>query len=152
MSRRVHRPKLLRLGLAVSLAAPPLACAVPPAPPPNPLVGSWATADDNVVTIRQDTIVQRGSDGSLTPLDQSTCGGAFRFAYATESRQALIALIPRQPELQKKLSDLLPASSYPVARLDCDRGDETYVLLNDRQLVAIYRDGDIGAIDRLARR
>jgi hypothetical protein len=26
------------------------------------------------------------------------------------------------------------------------------VLLNDRQLGAIYRDGDIGAIDRLARR
>jgi hypothetical protein len=38
-----------------------------------------------------------------------------------------------------------------VVRLDCDRGDQTYVLLNDRQLVAIYRDGDIGAIDRLAR-
>jgi hypothetical protein len=47
---------------------------------------------------------------------------------------------------------LLVEPSYPVARLDCDRGDQTYVLLNDHQLVAIYRDGDIGAIDRLARR
>jgi hypothetical protein len=47
---------------------------------------------------------------------------------------------------------LLVEPTYPVASLDCDRGDQTYVLLSDRQLVAIYRDGDIGAIDRLARR
>ena len=67
-------------------------------------------------------------------------------------RQALTDLIARQPDLRKKLSELLVEPSYPVARLDCDRGDQTYVLLNDRQLVAIYRDGDIGAIDRLARR
>ena len=39
-----------------------------------------------------------------------------------------------------------------MAELDCDRGDQTYVLLNDRQLVAIYRDGDIGAIEQMARR
>jgi hypothetical protein len=76
----------------------------------------------------------------------------FRFGYDTQSRQALTDLIARQPDLRKKLSELLVESSYPVARLDCDRGDQTYVLLNDRQLVAIYRDGDIGAIDRLARR
>ena len=50
------------------------------------------------------------------------------------------------------MSDLLAEPSYPIAELDCDRGDQTYVLLNDRQIVAIYRDGDIGAIDRLARR
>jgi hypothetical protein len=50
------------------------------------------------------------------------------------------------------LSDALVEPSYQVAELDCDRGDQTYVLLNDRQLLAIYRDGDIGAIDRLARR
>jgi hypothetical protein len=49
------------------------------------------------------------------------------------------------------LSDELAEQSYPVAELDCDKGDQTYVLLNDHQLLAIYRDGDIGAIERLAR-
>jgi hypothetical protein len=47
---------------------------------------------------------------------------------------------------------LLVAPTYPVASLRCDRGDHTYVLLNDRELVAIYRDGDIGVVERLARR
>jgi hypothetical protein len=146
------RSQLLRLALALSLAAAPLGCAVPPAPPSNPFVGSWATADDDVVTIRADTIVQREPDGRSVALDNRACGGVFRFNYDTRSRQALTGLIARQPELQKKLSDLLPAPSYRVAELVCDHGDQTYVLLNDRQLVAIYRDGDIGAIDRLARR
>jgi len=89
--------------------------------------------------------------GHRTPLDKDTCRGVFRFGYDTKSRQALTDLIARQPDLRKKLSDLLVEPSYPVASLDCDRGDQTYVLLNDQQLVAIYRDGDIAAIDRLAR-
>ena len=89
--------------------------------------------------------------GHSTPLDKDTCRGVFRFGYDTKSRQALTDLIARQPDLRKKLSDLLVEPSYPVASLDCDRGDQTYVLLNDRQVVAIYRDGDIAAIDRLAR-
>jgi hypothetical protein len=131
----------------------PLACVTPePAPAQNPFVGTWATADNDSVTIRQDTIVQTQSDGNSTALDKNTCRGSFRFGYDTQSRQALTDLIPRQPDLRKKLSDLLVEPSYPVARLDCDRGDQTYVLLSDRQLVAIYRDGDIGAIDRLVRR
>jgi hypothetical protein len=118
----------------------------------NPFLGTWATADNDSVTIRQDTIVQTQPDGRSTALDKETCRGVFRFAYDTKSSQALTDLIARQPEVRKKLSELLVEPSYPVARLDCDRGDQTYVLLNDRQLVAIYRDGDIGAIDRLARR
>src|SRR6516165_10357000 len=77
--------------------------------------------------------------------------GVFHFGYDTQSREALTGLIVRQPDLRKKLSALLVEPSYQVARLDCDRGDQTYVLLSDQQLVAIYRDGDIGAIDRLAR-
>ena len=135
------------------LAAVPLACVASPEPSvQNPFLGTWATAENDSVTIRQDTIVQTQPDGRSTALDKETCRGVFRFAYDTESRQALTDLIARQPEVRKKLSELLVEPSYPVARLDCDRGDQTYVLLNDRQLVAIYRDGDIGAIDRLARR
>lgn len=130
-----------------------LACAAPePVPARNPFVGAWTTGENDSITIQQDTIVQTQADGHSTALDKNTCRGLFRFGYGTQSRQALTDLIPRQPDLRKKLSDLLVEPSYPVARLDCDRGDQTYVLLNDRQLVAIYRDGDIGAIDRLVRR
>jgi hypothetical protein len=135
------------------LTGSPLACVAPePAAARNPFVGTWATADNDSVTIRQDTIVQTQPDGQSTALDKNACRGLFRFGYDTQSRQTLTDLIPRQPDLRKKLSDLLVEPSYPVVRLDCDRGDQTYVLLNDRQLVAIYRDGDIGAIDRLVRR
>lgn len=136
------------------VAAAPLACAGPEAGRQmhNPFVGTWATADNDLIAIRQDTIVQSGPQGNGTALDKAACGGTFSFTYGSRSRQALTALLPRQPGLRRKLSDLLVAPAYPVAELDCDRGDQTYVLLNDRQLVAIYRDGDIGAIERLARR
>jgi len=148
-----YRKRIEGVVALLILAGSPLACVAPePAAARNPFVGTWATADNDSVIIRQDTIVQTQPDGHSTALDKNTCRGLFRFAYGTQSRQALTDLIPRQPDLRKKLSDLLVEPSYPVARLDCDRGDQTYVLLNDRQLVAIYRDGDIGAIDRLVRR
>jgi hypothetical protein len=134
------------------LLAAPAACATPQPPLQNPFIGIWADTDNDTITLRQDTVVQNQPDGQRTALDNSTCGGAFSFAYATWSSQALAGLLPRQPALSKNLSDLLVAPTYPVALLHCDRGDQTYVLLNDRELVAIYRDGDIGAIERLARR
>jgi hypothetical protein len=147
-----YRRRFGRAVPALVLAVAPLACVAPEPSVQNPFLGTWATAENDSVTIRQDTIVQTQPDGRSTALDKETCRGVFRFAYDTKSRQALTDLIARQPEVRKKLSELLVEPSYPVARLDCDRGDQTYVLLNDRQLVAIYRDGDIGAIDRLARR
>jgi hypothetical protein len=130
----------------------PVACAAPQPQVQNPFLGTWATADNDAITIRPDTIVVNQPTGQSTPLDRSVCGGAFSFAYATWSSRELTGLLPRQPGLSKNLSELLVAPTYPVARLHCDHGDQTYVLLNDRQLVAIYRDGDIGAIERLARR
>ena len=144
--------ELGRFATMLILAAAPLACATPPSPPANPFIGAWTTANNDSVTIRQDTVVQTEPGGRTTALDAKACRGVFRFGYATKSRQALTDLIPRQPELRRKLSELLVEASYPVAELDCDRGDQTYVLLNNRQLVAIYRDGDIGVIERLARR
>lgn len=118
----------------------------------NPFVGTWADPDNDTITIRQDTVVQHARDGGSTTLDNSTCNGRFSFAYATWSRGALAGLLPRQPGLDKNLSNLLPKPIYPVAVLHCGHGDQTYVLLSDRQLVAIYRDGDIGAVEPLARR
>ena len=148
-----RRKRIEHIISVLILSSAPLGCVAPePAPARNPFVGAWATADNDSITIQQDTIVQSQPDGHSTALDKNTCRGLFRFGYGTQSRQALTELIPRQPDLRKKLSELLVEPSYPVARLDCDRGDQTYVLLNDRQLVAIYRDGDIGAIDRLVRR
>jgi hypothetical protein len=135
--------------MAVALAA----CAVaPPTPPPNPFVGAWATTDNNTVAIRQDTVIESQSNGQSTPLDSTTCNGSFSFGYAVWRREALIALLPRQPGLSENLSALLTAPTYRVALLRCDQGDHTYVMLNDRELLAIYRDGDIGAVEHLARR
>jgi hypothetical protein len=130
------------------------ACAVPPAPEPahNPLVGTWANADNNTITIRQDTVVQDESNGQSTPLDSRTCNGSFSFGFATWNRDALAGLLPRQPNLDQDLAALLVAPTYRVAVLRCDHGDHTYVLLNDHELIAIYRDGDIGVVERLARR
>jgi hypothetical protein len=146
------RKEFGRFVAMLTLTAGPLACATPPPSPVNPFIGTWSTANNDSVTIRQDTVVQTEPDGRTTALDAKTCRGVFRFGYTTKSRQTLTDLIPRQPDLRKRLAELLVAASYPVAELGCDRGDQTYVLLNDRQLVAIYRDGDIGAIERLARR
>lgn len=135
-------------------AALPLACSYSPFPAPevkSPFVGDWSSGREASITIRPDTIIQHQPNGESIILDKSTCRGVFRFVYNTRSRDALVSLIARQPELRQRLSALLVEPSYPVAELACDRGDQTYVLLNDRELLAIYRDGDIGAIDRLVR-
>lgn len=145
--------QILQFAAMIVVAGAPLSCTLPALPAvENPFIGTWATAENASITIRPDTIVQHQPDGQSTALDKSACRGVFRFTYGMQTRQALTSLVPRQPELQRKLSDLLVEPSYPVAELNCDRGDQTYVLLNERQLVAIYRDGDIGAIDRLTRR
>jgi hypothetical protein len=128
------------------------ACATPPAPPRNPFIGTWATSANDTITIRQDTVVQHPADGQDTPLDKEACNGTFSFTYTVQNREALTRLLPRQPDLDKNLSMLLPAPIYRVALLRCDRGDHTYVLLSDRELVAIYRDDDIGVVQRLVRR
>ena len=144
--------RIVRGAAALIIAAMPIACTLSPASQvENPFLGIWVTAESASIVIRQDTIVQNQPDGQSTALDKNVCRGVFRFAYGTKSRQALTDLVPRQPELRHRLSDLLVEPSYPTAELDCDRGDQTYVLLSERQVVAIYRDGDIGAIDRLAR-
>jgi hypothetical protein len=137
----------------VTVAALPLACTMSQdSQPRSPFIGTWVTADNASITIRPDTVVQHQPDGENTALDKNTCRGVFSFSYGTKTRQALTELLTRQPELRQKLSELLVEPNYPVAELDCDRGDQTYVLLDDHQLVAIYRDGDIGGMDRLARR
>jgi hypothetical protein len=151
VSRRLNGCSLSGL-LVAAYALVLAACAGPLAPPPNPFVGSWTTSNNDLVTIRQDTVVEHQRNGQSIPLDAATCNGSFSFTYGASDRSALTALLPRQPNLKQDLLELLPAQTYPVAVLRCDRGDHTYVLLNDHQLLAIYRDGDIGVVERLARR
>jgi hypothetical protein len=145
--------RILRLSTVITCSTLVLAC-TPSLPQrvEDPFAGNWVTAENASITIRPDTIVQHQPNGESTTLDQTACHGMFSFAHGTKSRQELAGLVPRQPDLRQKISDILVEQSYPVAELNCDRGDQTYVLLDDRQLLAIYRDGDIGAIERLARR
>ena len=144
---------LLTRGVFILIALALFACAVPQAPPAsNPFIGTWANTENDTITIRQDTVVEKQPNGQATPLDGRTCNGAFSFTYSQRNREALTGMLPRQPNLSQNLSSLLVAPTYPVASLRCDQGDHTYVLLNDRELVAIYRDGDIGVVERLARR
>src|SRR6516165_4174915 len=119
-----RRPATYRLAALVAPALP-LPCTFSSAPEvQSPFVGDWATEEDASITIRPDTIVQHQRDGESTTLDKSACRGLFRFAYGTKSRDALVDLISRQPDLRQRLSTLLVEQSYPVAELDCDRGDQ----------------------------
>lgn len=152
MARCRHRRALLCAAGALSPAVLFACAAPPPAAPPNPFVGTWANADNDTVAIEQTTIVEHQPGGQPVALDSAACRGVFSFTYATSSTRSLTALLPRQPNLASDLAGLLVAPSYPVAVLHCGQGDHTYVLVNDHELVAIYRDGDIGAVERLARR
>jgi hypothetical protein len=86
-----------------------------------------------------------------TPLGPEACAGRFRFDYSRKSRDALTGLIAGQPDLRARLGKMLVSADYQVAELGCDNGQNTYVLLGDRDLIAIYRDGDIANIERLQR-
>jgi hypothetical protein len=149
---RTRHQGLARRVLAILLAAAIAGCTAPPPAPTNPFLGTWSTPDSATILIRQDTVVQNQPDGQSVALDRNSCNGRFSFTYTVWHREALAALLPRQPNLDKNLSALLAAPTYPVALLRCDHGDHTYVLLNDHEIVAIYRDGDIGVVEHLARR
>ncbi len=129
---------LPRLAVSALLAALAAGCAAPP--PVNPFAGAWATADRQQIAFRDDTA-----------MGAESCAGAFRFGYGRKSREALIGLAPHQPDLRGKLASLLVRPDYPVAELGCGEGDSTYVLLDERDLVAIYRDRDVAGIERLSR-
>jgi len=138
--------------LAVWPAAALLAACVGPATPASsPLIGSWVTPDHDQVTFREDTVVLTPDNGQPTPMSREDCAGNFRLAYGRMTSESLETLFPHQPDLRVKLKALLVAPVYPAANLDCDRGGTTYVLLDDRDLIAIYRDADIAGIQRLTR-
>jgi hypothetical protein len=143
-----NRARLALLALAAVL---PAACAGLEQPPANPFVGAWATAERQQIAFRDTTIVVSPPDGAPTPMGADACSGAFRFSYGRQSREALLGLTPQQPDLKKKLANLLVQPDYPVAELACGAGGSTYVLLGERELVAIHRDHDIAGVERLSR-
>ena len=141
-----------RRALLVLAAALPAACAVPEAlPPANPFAGAWTTEERQQIAFRDDTILVTPPDAAPTPMGAESCAGAFRFGYGRKSREALFGLTPHQPDLRNRLASLLVNPDYPVAEVSCGAGDSTYVLLDERDLVAIYRDRDIAGVERLSR-
>jgi hypothetical protein len=136
---------LLLLALAAVL---PGGCTIPAA---NPFAGAWATADRQQIAFRDDTVVINSPGQPATPMGAESCAGAFRFLYGHKSREALLGLAPRQPDLTGRLAQLLVQPDYPVAELSCGPGNSTYVLLGERELVAIYRDRDVAGVQRWSR-
>jgi hypothetical protein len=139
-------PRFAVLALAALL---PAACATPE--PQSPFAGAWSGAERHQVSFRDNTVVQQPAGGPPTVLSPETCSGRFRFAYARRSRDALIALAPQQPDLRSRLNLLLVRPDYPVAELGCGEGGTTYVLLDERKLIAIHRDADVAGIEELSR-
>jgi len=149
-----HESRQARLRVAVILAALlPAACVGPAQPPPpaNPFVGAWNTAERHQIAFRDDTVVMAPPGSPPTPLGAAVCEGRFRFGYYRQSREALLALTPQQPNLRGRLAAQLPGPEYHVAELTCGDGGTTYVLLGDRDLLAIHNDRDIAAFERLSR-
>jgi hypothetical protein len=140
----------LRLVLA-AMALLPTACANVVGPPPNPFAGGWATAGHQQIAFRDNTVVLQPPDAAPTPMSADSCSGAFRFDYRRQSREALLGLTPRQPDLKRRLEQLLVQADYPVAEVTCGEGASTYVLLDERDLVAIHRDQGIAGIETMTR-
>jgi hypothetical protein len=138
--------RLAALGLAAML---PAACVAPG--PTDPFAGAWTNGESHRIAFRDNTVVQQPASGPPTAMSSQTCSGQFRFGYGRKSREALLALTPQQPDLRDRLARLLVQPNYPVAELGCGEGDTTYVLLGDRDLVAIYRDAGVAGIERLSR-
>jgi hypothetical protein len=141
---------LPRFALLAFVAALPIGCAGPQ-PPANPFAGVWTTPEKSQIAFRDDTVVVPGPDAQPTTMAADSCDGAFSFAYGRKSRDELVRLAPHQPDLTGKLVSLLVQPDYPVAELACGEGGSTYVLLDERDLVAIHRDRDIAGIERLSR-
>ena len=150
---RPGRPRATQLIVLALVAGLPVACVAPPPPPPpaNPFAGAWVTGEHQAIAFRDDTVVLSPPDGAPTPMGKESCDGKFRFGYTRMSRKALLDLALHQPNVMNKLAPLLVRADYPVAEVACGEGDSTYVLLDERDVVAIHRDRDIAGIERLAR-
>ncbi len=138
-----------RLAVLALIAALPAACAAPR--PPNPFVGAWATPERQQIAFRADTVVLNPPGEPPTPMSVQTCDGKFSFVYTRATRDSLLAQTPRQPALRRQLEAQLLRPDYEVANVSCGDGGTTYVLLDDKNVLAIHRDQDIAGVERLTR-
>jgi hypothetical protein len=138
-------------GIALALATLLPACGFTPPRSANPFDGAWNTAERQQIAFRDDTVVMNPPGSPPTPLGASVCEGRFYFVYNRKTRDALLALTPQQPELRQRLAAQLAGPQYNVAELTCGDGGTTYVLLGERDVLAIHHDRGIAALERLSR-
>jgi hypothetical protein len=144
---------IVRARLLAALGALlPTACALlEPSAPPNPLIGSWATADRNRVTFSDSAVVVTPADSKPTTMGSADCNGRYKLLYGRMMTAALEQSFPTQPDLQSKLKQLLVRPDYPVADVTCDQGGTTYLMLDDHRMIAVYRDSGVGGLETYSR-
>ena len=143
---------LSRLALLALVAALPIGCAAPPTPA-SPFIGTWTTAEHDQITFRDDTVVITPTGAQPTTMGAEDCNGAFHLLlWPHEPPGAEQALAPHQPDLQRQAGERSWCSrTIRSPSVTCDQGGTTYVLLDDRDLLAIHRDRDVAGIERLSR-
>jgi len=119
--------------------------------PSNPLTGTWATPDRNQVTFRGNDIVLTPDKGAATTMGPGDCNGVYKLQYGRMMTGSLEQSFPSQPDLQSKLKQLLTKPEYPVADVTCDRGGTTYLMLDERRMIAVYRDAGVGGLETYSR-
>jgi hypothetical protein len=138
--------------LAVLAGLLPTACAFfSPQPPASPLIGNWTTPDNNRVTFRPDAVVVTPDKGQPTTMSAGECNGVYKLVYGRMETAPLQQAFAAQADLKAKLKQMLDKPEYPVADVTCDQGGTTYLLLDDRQVLAIYRDAGVGGVEHLTR-
>jgi hypothetical protein len=145
-------PRRLVRSVLILVALSPAACAdFRFGYAPNEFLGAWTTEDQGKVSFTDDTVALTSPDGKPTPVSVAECNGGFSFRYGRMTRESITGIAAAQPDVGQKLSGLLTGSVYPVAELTCDRGTSTYVMLDDHDIEAIYRDRDVVGLDRMTR-
>jgi hypothetical protein len=148
----MKRMQIQTIGRFLAILAPLLlTCCVPGAPATSPLVGNWATQDHNQVTLRDDAVVITPDKGKSETLGPRDCNGVYKLQYGRMITASLQQSFPTQPDLQSKLKQLLTSPEYPVADVTCDRGGTTYLMLDDRRMIAVYRDSGVGGLETYSR-
>jgi len=117
----------------------------------NPLIGTWATPDRNQVTFRGNDVVLTPDKGAATTMGPGDCNGVYKLQYGRMMTGSLEQSFPSQPDLQSKLKQLLTKPEYPVADVTCDRGGTTYLMLDERRMIAVYRDAGVGGVESYSR-
>jgi hypothetical protein len=141
-----------RLGALLLLALVPAGCAfIEPPLPTTPLLGTWSNADHDRVTFQATAVVVTPSNGQPTTMGPADCNGRFRLVYGRMATAPFATMFPGQADLETRLKQALVQSEYPVADVTCDQGGTTYFMLDDHQLLAIYRDAGIGGLEHLTR-